>query len=527
MPNSTFRAKPSASPDKVRGGYYTPPAVAAFLAAWVAQAGPRMLEPSAGDGNVLKELAALSEQVQGVELVAPEAAKARTFAPVVHKNLFDWLTPKQYGRWDGVAGNPPYIRFGNWDEGERAPALHLMSSVGLKPSKLTNAWVPFVVASALAVREGGRVGLVIPAELLQVTYAGQLREYLLREFTEITLVTFERLVFDGVLQEVVLFLGVKGPGPARMKTVQLHDAAALADADLEVPSAPALLHDHEKWTKFFLAPEQIEVLRQIRAGRDLSPLRDVADVDVGIVTGRNSFFTLTDAQVRELALAAYVRPLVSRGAQLTGLVYDAECRAQDVTSPLRTWLLDAPEDLEEHKVLASYVAAGEREGVHTGYKCSIRKPWWRTPSMWVPDAFMLRQIHLAPRITVNRAGATTTDTVHRVRVREGVDVAALSTAFHNSATFAFTESMGRSYGGGILELEPGEAELLPVPPLGLVTPDLVTDVDTLLKSGEVEKALDMVDRQVLVDGLGWDASLVETCREAWLTLRKRRTNRSH
>ena len=90
----------------------------------------------------------------------------------------------------------------------------------------------------------------------------------------------------------------------------------------------------------------------------------------------------------------------------------------------------------------------------------------------MPDAFLLRQIHLAPRMTANTAGATTTDTVHRVRVYEGTDPQALSVAFHNSATFAFAEIMGRSYGGGILELEPREAELLPMPSPALVTPGL-------------------------------------------------------
>ena len=78
------------------------------------------------------------------------------------------------------------------------------------------------------------MGLVLPAELLQVTYAAQLREFLLSRFTEITLVTFERLVFDGILQEVVLFCGVRGAGPARIRTVQLRDADALAHADLDV-----------------------------------------------------------------------------------------------------------------------------------------------------------------------------------------------------------------------------------------------------------------------------------------------------
>ena len=104
---------------------------------------------------------------------------------------------------------------------------------------MTNAWVPFVVASTILVRDGGRVGLVLPAELLQVTYAAQLREFLLSRFREITLVTFERLVFDGILQEVVLFCG-SWPAPARRGSARSHldDADALADADLDVEHIP-------------------------------------------------------------------------------------------------------------------------------------------------------------------------------------------------------------------------------------------------------------------------------------------------
>lgn len=43
-PMTTFAGKTAASADKVRGGYYTPPAVARFLAHWVHQAGPKILD---------------------------------------------------------------------------------------------------------------------------------------------------------------------------------------------------------------------------------------------------------------------------------------------------------------------------------------------------------------------------------------------------------------------------------------------------------------------------------------------------
>ncbi|MCV6973503.1 class I SAM-dependent methyltransferase [Mycobacterium bourgelatii] len=518
-----FSGKAPASADKVRGGYYTPPSVARFLARWIREAGTRLLEPSCGDGRILRELALLTGQAQGVEFIAEEADKSRHFAPVAADSLFSWLDKAGVGAWDGVAGNPPYIRFGNWAPAQREPALALMRREGLKPTKLTNAWVPFVVASTTLVRDGGRVGLVLPAELLQVTYAAQLREYLVSRYREITLITFERLVFDGVLQEVVLFCGVVGAGPAQIRTVRLTDADALAAADLRVGSAPALLHDKEKWTKYFLEPGQIELLRSLKRSSSMTRLGCLAAVDVGIVTGRNSFFTFTDAQARELGLAAHCVPLVSRSAQLSGLVYDTDCRASDLASGHRTWLLNARDPVDP--AVVAHIQAGERAGVHTGYKCSIRKPWWTTPSLWVPDLFMLRQIHLAPRLAVNAAAATSTDTVHRVRLAPQVDAAALAAVFHNSVTFAFAEIMGRSYGGGILELEPREAEELPIPAPAYADAELARDVDLLLKAHEIEKALDVVDRRVLIDGLGLAPEVVSKCRDAWSTLRDRRIRR--
>jgi adenine-specific DNA methylase len=354
-----------------------------------------------------------------------------------------------------------------------------------------------------------------------------LRDFLLSRFSGITLLTFERLVFEGILQEVVLFCGVVGAGPAQIRTVHLSDAdalASIAEADLDVESAPALLHEKEKWTKYFLDPAAIQLLRTLRQSQAMTRLGSVADVDVGIVTGRNSFFTFTDAQAQQLGLKPHCVPLVSRSSQLSGLVYDTDCRAGDLAAGHRTWLLNAPPDPADPAV-AAHIRAGEAAGVHRGYKCSVRKPWWSTPSLWIPDLFMLRQIHRAPRLTVNAAGATSTDTVHRVRLRPSVDPTALAAVFHNSVTFAFAEITGRSYGGGILELEPTEAEQLPIPAPAHAGAELASDVDLLLKANEIEKALDVVDRHVLIDRLGLSGEVVAECRAAWIALRDRRTRR--
>jgi adenine-specific DNA methylase len=76
-----------------------------------------------------------------------------------------------------------------------------------------------------------------------------------------------------------------------------------------------------------------------------------------------------------------------------------------------------------------------------------------------------------------------------------------------------------------LELEPREAEQLPIPPPTYANAELACDVDLLLKANEIEKALDLVDRQVLIDGLGWSPDVVAQCRAAWIALRDRRAKR--
>lgn len=529
---AAFAGPAAPSAEKLRGGYYTPEAVARFLADWVGEAGPRLLEPSCGDGAVL---ACLSErqpsgEVLGIELNEVEgrrAAKSSPAAAVVVDDFFNWFHQGHCGTWDGVAGNPPFIRFQHWREEHRARAFDLMKTAGLRPSRLTNAWVPFTVGSALALRPGGRLGLVLPAELLQVGYAGELRGFLVDAFEELTAVAFRTLLFDGVLQEVVLLLGVRGNGPAAIRIVEVDDAASLPApaAITAVPHAPALLHDREKWTRYLLSPDEIEMLRRVRSLPGLSPLEAFAEVDVGIVTGRNAFFVLTPEQARQLRINRSCVSLVSKSAHLNGAVLSPDDFAALKDENARCQLLVLSDNQRLSAALRAYIQDGEQAEVHLGYKCSIRRKWWVVPSVWTPDAFLLRQIHDHPRIIANEAGATSTDTIHRVRVRPGVDPRRLAAASVNSVTFAFSEVLGRSYGGGVLELEPREAEELPFPDPTCLSQEAVDQVDGLLRERKLTDALDLVDRELLVSTLGLDPKEISRLRDVWMKLRDRRLRR--
>ena len=67
---------------KLRGGYYTPPDLATYIARWVAEKRPQsVLEPSCGDGVFVEAMANAMPRGKltftGFELFAEEAAKAR------------------------------------------------------------------------------------------------------------------------------------------------------------------------------------------------------------------------------------------------------------------------------------------------------------------------------------------------------------------------------------------------------------------------------------------------------------------
>jgi adenine-specific DNA-methyltransferase len=541
---------------KLRGGYYTPTAIADFLAQWAIRSPDSMiLEPSCGDGTLLQssvktlmrcgvEAHKAISFVHGVELDSDEASKAvenikllSDTLPPVEIHIGDFFTYCKTDLidkrlFDVVIGNPPFIRYQNFPEAYRTVAFELMQSAGLRPNRLTNIWVPFLVASTLLLNKNGRLAMVIPAELLQVNYAAELRYFLSEYYSTITMVTFRKLVFDGIQQEVVLLLCERnGTSHKGIRTVELNSINDLAfDERFIRPNGhlKELDHSTEKWTMYFLDQDELTLLRQLAKHPGLRLSGEVIDVDVGIVTGLNSFFVLTNEQREHYQLQSYTSPIVGRSTHLKGAVFSNADWKVSVNKNAQAYLFTPPALPMNalHENVQRYIASGESEGANKGYKCRIRKQWYIVPSVWTPDAFMLRQIHHYPKIILNSASATCTDTIHRVRMRNGVTTRTATAAFLNSLTFAFSETAGRSYGGGVLELEPNEAEKIPMPLVGADQLDL-DEIDRLLRKDDIYGVLQITDEVLLQRGLGLSVNEVQRVRKIWEKLRDRRINRNH
>jgi adenine-specific DNA methylase len=542
---------------KLRGGYYTSAEVAEWLCVWAIRSPKdRVLEPSCGDGAFLgaatarfTELGArspkIADQLRGIEIIAAEADRARSrlrgplgalaHDVVQNEDFFGWWQGNAIRNVDAVVGNPPFIRYQNFPEPHRTRAMAIMKGLGLTPNKLTNIWVPFVVAAATSLRPGGRLALVLPAELLQVTYAAQLRSFLTDRFKRIDIVACNELFFEKAEQEVVLLLAdgaLEAASDSNLCRVTMTETRTLAEITDRTPDAvlagaqpKTIRHDNEKWLKYFLTEQEITFMRRLRDAAVTTNLSTHADIDVGVVTGKNEFFVLTGEQIVELGLEEYTTPLVSRSVQLKGAKigktdWKALAAAGDRVHLLHFMPNQSP---KVSAALARYVRAGEGKDVHKGYKCSIRAPWYAVPSVWVPDGFAFRQIYDFPRMVLNQAGATSTDTIHRVSCKTAKPERVIANTY-TWLTAASAEIEGRSYGGGVLELEPTEAERLLMPAtLNGAMP--LSECDRLTRAGRLDDVLEENARIVLMGHMGLSSADCALLRTIWTKMRDRRMAR--
>jgi len=535
---------------KLRGGYYTPKEIARFLCKWaITEDTQKILEPSCGDGNFVeeailrfKELGVSEEGLKGrikaIELIEEEALKAKIRAKelgvnsttVVNSDFFQYLNSKGADKYDAVLGNPPFIRYQSFPEEHRDLAISMMRNLGFSPNKLTNIWVPFLVISASLLKANGRLAMVIPAELFQVKYAAETRVFLSNFFDRITIVTFKKLVFKNIQQEVVLMLcekkTAKNKGIRVIECENLEDLNNLNFKEINGSNVKPIDHSSEKWTKYFLSEEEINLLKRLKNDKRIIPFRDIMEVDVGLVTGRNEFFMMNESQVKEWGLEKYTIPVVSKSNQLKGIAFSKKDFKENSIAEQSIHLFMPPNlDFEDlPKECQKYIKYGESMNFHTGYKCRIRKRWYITPSIWSPDGFALRQVGAYPKLAINETGAASTDTVHRVRFKENTDKQLATISFLNSLSFAFSEITGRSYGGGVLTFEPTEIEDIRMPILKNISVDF-KEIDQLIRKREIEKVLDIIDEELLIKQHKFLREEVNSLRAIWRKMASRRNNR--
>jgi adenine-specific DNA methylase len=538
------RTASDVTPEKLRGGFYTPPDLVGFCLRRAVENAPsggglRLLEPSIGDGAFVRGLQGTNLRhrighVLGLEVLDIEAEKARQSlrsmamsGEVLTASTIQWAVDETHRDFDLAVGNPPFVRFQFVERRDRTAADQLASKLGVSFRGVSNLWIPLLLASISQLRTGGGLAFVVPTECFTGCAAQVARDWLLRNVRDLHFDLFPPGSFPGVLQEITVMSGSrvdsKRTSPMKVKITE-HSPAGTSHSWRNDAS------EGESWTRYLLRPRHLDALEEARALPAIRDLGDVAAFEVSIVTGANTFFTVDQSTLDQYGLERWARPLVPRIRHVEGLIYEKHDQENTDAAGGRAWLLDFNSDGDDPAQFsnaARYLRLGEAQMLHERYKCRIRSPWYRVPGIRRGELLLSKRSHTFPRVALNKAGVFTTDTIYRGRMRDRsaiVGAASLAATFHNSLTLLTAEIEGRSFGGGVLELVPSEVGRLSVP-LVSGAEGWLPDLDATMRSGSGEDLIIETDSR-LSRSRAIPKRLLATLAEARLHMLARRLDRN-
>ncbi|MCL4553094.1 MAG: N-6 DNA methylase [Candidatus Marsarchaeota archaeon] len=527
---------------KTLGAYYTPEVLALALAKWAVRCPKdRILDPSFGGCAFLhagqEALADAGAQhpeklVFGVD-VHPEAA---SFGRLIleqgaRKEQFlvtDFLTvtPEStgMGSFDIVLGNPPYVRHHLLKGRTRESAEYAAQRAGIRVGGRASYWAYFVAHCLGFLAPEGRLALLLPTAFMYAEYADELRREIVRKFRSTAIILLCERVFADVQERTVVLLAEgygSGPGEARIVTARSVEALHQMLGSPR-PAGKPLNGDGicRNWLYHTMTERARALYQELTASPQVTTLGDLCSIRIGTVTGANDFFVLSSqAQKQHEIPHSCLKPILTRSSLLRGLTFaEQDWRALIAESTTPALVLDTnslgvlPESVER------YLSRGVSAGIPERYKCRTRTPWHSVPVSPPPDAFLQYMSARRPRLVLNQTSLTCTNAIHVANWHDSVSEplpSSVATSIISSLTQLSSELVGRSYGGGVLKLEPNEARQLVIalPSNGNSDAcDKSAEVDSLLRDGKSEQASQLVDDWILRQHLGLSKKDVQCLR---------------
>lgn len=534
---------------KQLGAFYTPAVVADTLVQWALRS-PRdlVLEPSFGGcGFVIAALARL-------ELLGSSAPQKQVFGSDVDLAAFSYLPgqrrnflladftcirPSDFStsRFDAVIGNPPYIAYHRLPDKQRQRLKALLAEGGVGKVGHASMWAAFVVHALSFLRQEGRFAWVLPGAVLHSEYGRAVAETIARSFAATVLVHVQERLFlaEGTDESSVIMLaegyGRASPEGGSPVVTEVRSAAELAVFASRWPRLPTTP------LPCILGSRMAGLTSAARAAFGACersglarPIESIASVKIGTVTGSNAFFILQPSSAKKLRIPVNsLKPIVSKFSHLEGIEFTADDHVRNVNRDLKCLVLSAEDAVERVSGLRPYLASFPRAERRRNKTFRKRKIWHAADDGRRPDAFLSYMQHDGPRIVLNETNSNSTNTIHRLYYLDNlcaVDRKLAAVSVLSSFSQLSAELCGRSYGSGVLKLEPSEAKrvkiLLPRLPARTVE-EIFSVVDAALRRGESAYASELVDQLVLTAVFGGDAPNMAAVLQAELrTIRARR-----
>lgn len=385
-------------------------------------------------------------------------------------------------RYNLMVCNPPYVRHHHIKSEEKQRLQRLVyARLGIKPSQLMGLYGYFILLSHQWLNKNGIGVWLVPTEFLDVNYGLAIKYYLANHTSILKVHTFkaEDTQFSDALvtSTVVVFQNAK---PDERHTVVFAKGGSLDSPNEEAKIGQAQLDPSQKWSKL-ASGVLVQKEARLRFG-------DVFEIKRGIATGSNSFFVISKTKAKQRKIPSeFLRPILPSSRYVDNLVIES----QDDGSPvgekeLFLFNCSLPEDIlrRDYPDVHAYIEEGRQRGVHEGYICKNRRPWYKQEQRKSPDLFVSymgrSRAGKSPfRFFINRSKAIATNGYLMIYIKPEYKSLLEDESNGNlqSLVRCLTEEVlingGRSYGGGLHKLEPSELANIPLQDISIESPQQI------------------------------------------------------
>jgi adenine-specific DNA-methyltransferase len=515
----TVHIAPLAVAERKRlGSFYTPDSLSTVLTEWaITSPNDLILEPGFGGCGFLtasmNRLIAVgcptpARQIFGcdVDPRAYEFLRARIAVedPMVQFPSMDFMASRAKVTWphlfDVVIGNPPYVAYQQLSEDQRAAYRSTLVAYGfIDISARASLWAYFVGHALSHLAPGGRAAWVLPGSLLQANYAEPLKRHLAGHFSEVTMLHVHERLFQsvGAAEETVVLLANgyrSGHATGEVRFASLSTTDALQKY-LRRGNPEAKKLDQSR-----NLPESTLKHRSLKP----QPLGSFLQARIGLVTGDNPFFVLSDAKAKAHRLPkSALHDVLARPSASAGLSYDADDHLRAGLAGHRVNLVATTKFPTKAGALKRYLDAYPEEKLTSVSTFKKRKDWFNPLDKNVPDAFWPVMRDEGPRLILNYANTHCTNTLHRIFFNAAVSSSqrkAICIALQSTYAQLSAEIVGRSYGSGVLKHEPRDVENIKI-----VLPSTYTEgsvgrvfaaIDRAMRSGKHDLVRNLADNFV-------------------------------
>lgn len=425
---------------------------------------------------------------------------------------------EEMGLFDAVVGNPPYIRHENLYPDKEHFRQHLKTfgtqnrttyyDGSKRLSKKCDAYIYFVTHATQFLREGGRLGYIIPTKWMMTKYGDSFQTFLHDHFKIQAVVGFSARAFEDALVDTALLLIERCEDETerhknttrfvrikdKMEPKDIVDTAEynfnLEDDDelilrnrpnyriVAVTQSSLEKRESSKIAHYLKAPQD---LIELSENQKMVSLDNLAEVSYGNKTGANDFFFLSEDDLDTWPInERFYRPALKsyrdvQGYTVTGedtdlYILDVHDYVEEIQRDTKGLASNA--DLTErvknslsrdgYDILAEYVEHGEQEGYHERATLKSREVWFDMGDLEPPQLVHPYGIDERVIVASNDDGLIPSNRVQCINVKADVDSDVFAGYLNSTVHSALLEFWGRNEGGGSLEIMTYELEEIPV-----------------------------------------------------------------